>query len=246
MTRILTEASRRFNQQARSLTLASSPLPHTASALELHQYLTGGIVMKLLVVYYSTYGNVYKMAQLVADGAREIKDVEPIIRTVPELIPDKVIQSRADMKAGRDLQKDVPLVTLDDFRQAGAIAFGTPTRFGNVSAQLKNQIDQLTSLWLKGELEGKPAGVFTSTGSLHGGQETTILTLMAPLLHLGFILLGVPYSTQELFTTQGGGSPYGPGHVAGPDNQRPIDEQEAAICRALGKRLAQVGLELQA
>jgi NAD(P)H dehydrogenase (quinone) len=200
--------------------------------------------MKMLIVYYSTYGNVYRMAQLVAEGAGEVEGVEPVIRTVPELIPPQVIDSRPDMKAGREAQKDVPLVTLDDFRQAGAIAFGTPTRFGNVSAQLNNQIDQLTSLWLKGELEGKPAGVFTSTGSLHGGQETTILTLMAPLIHLGFILVGVPYSTPELFTTQGGGSPYGPGHVAGPDSQRPIDPQEAAICRALGRRLAQVGLLL--
>jgi NAD(P)H dehydrogenase (quinone) len=201
--------------------------------------------MKMLIVYYSTYGNVYRMAQLVAEGAGEVDGVEPLVRTVPELIPAEVVDSRPDMKAARELQKDVPLVTLDDFRQAGAIAFGTPTRFGNVSAQLKNQIDQLTSLWLKGELEGKPAGIFTSTGSLHGGQETTILTLMAPLVHLGFILVGVPYSTQELFTTQGGGSSYGPGHVAGPDNRRPIDPQEAAICRALGRRLAQVGLKLQ-
>lgn len=201
--------------------------------------------MKLLIVYYSTYGNVYKMAQLVAEGAKGVEGVEPVIRRVPELIPDKIIESRPDMKAGADLQQDVPFVTLDDFREAGAIAFGTPTRFGNVSSQLKNQIDQLTSLWLKGELEGKPAGVFTSTGSLHGGQETTILTLMAPLIHLGFILVGVPYSTQELFSTQGGGSPYGPGHVAGLDNQRPIDPQEAAICRALGKRLAEVGMKLQ-
>jgi NAD(P)H dehydrogenase (quinone) len=183
------------------------------------------------------------MAQLIAEGAQGVQDVETVIRRVPELIPAQVIDSRADMKAGRDLQTEVPLVTLDDFREAGAIAFGTPTRFGNVSAQLKNQIDQLTSLWLKGELEGKPAGVFTSTGSLHGGQETTILTLMAPLIHLGFIVVGVPYSTQALFLTQGGGSPYGPGHVAGPDNQRGIDPQEAAICRALGKRLAEVGLK---
>jgi NAD(P)H dehydrogenase (quinone) len=114
-----------------------------------------------------------------------------------------------------------------------------------VSSQLKNQIDQLTSLWLKGELEGKPAGVFVSTGSLHGGQETTILTLMAPLLHLGMVLVGVPYSVQELFTTQGGGSPYGPGHIAGGDNKREIDPQETVICRALGKRLAQIGLRLQ-
>ena len=201
--------------------------------------------MKVLIVYYSTYGNVYRMANLVAEGVKEIPGVQPVVRTVPELIPKSVIDSREDMKAGREMQQDMPLVTLDDFREAGAIAFGTPTRFGNVSAQLKNQIDQLTSLWLKGELEGKPAGVFVSTGSLHGGQETTILTLMAPLLHLGMILVGVPYSTQELFTTQGGGSPYGPGHVAGADNKRQIDEQEAVICRALGRRLAVIGLKLQ-
>ena len=201
--------------------------------------------MKVLIVYYSTYGNVFKMARLVAEGVQEVPGSEAVIRTVPELIPQAVIDSRPDMKAGRDMQKGVPLVTADDFREAGAIAFGTPTRFGNVSSQLKNQIDQLTALWLKGELEGKPAGVFVSTGSLHGGQETTILTLMAPLLHLGMVLVGVPYSVQELFTTQGGGSPYGPGHVAGGDNRRAIDPQEAAICRALGRRLAQIGSRLQ-
>src|SRR5436190_13509274 len=200
--------------------------------------------MKVLICYYSTYGNVYKMANLVAEGVSQVPGAEAVIRTVPELIPQAVIDSRPDMKAGRQMQKDVPLVTTDDFREAGAIAFGTPTRFGNVSSQLKNQIDQLTSLWLKGELEGKPAGVFVSTGSLHGGQETTILTLMAPLLHLGMILVGVPYSVQELFMTEGGGSPYGPGHVAGGENKRAIDPQEAAICRALGQRLAQVGLRL--
>ena len=200
--------------------------------------------MKVLIVYYSTYGNVYHMANLVAEGVREVPGAEPVVRTVPELIPTSVTDSRADMKAGRELQKDVPLVAPDDFREAGAIAFGTPTRFGNVSSQLKNEIDKLTGLWLKGELEGKPAGVFVSTGSLHGGQETTILTLAAPLLHLGMIVVGVPYSTQELFTTTGGGSPYGPGHVAGGDNKREIDPHESAICRALGRRLANIGLRL--
>lgn len=202
--------------------------------------------MKVLIVYYSTYGNVYQMARLVAEGVAEVDGAEAVIRTVPELIPQAVIESRTDMKAGRDMQRDVPLVTKDDFREAGAVAFGTPTRFGNVSAQLKNQIDQLTQLWLAGELEGKAAGVFVSTSTLHGGQETTGLTLMAPLLHLGMVLVGVPYSVQELFTTQGGGSPYGPGHVAGGDNTRAIDPQEAAICRALGRRLAQIGLRLEA
>ena len=201
--------------------------------------------MNVLIVYYSTYGNVYKMATLVAEGVKDIAGAEPVLRTVPELIPQSVIDSRPDMQAGKEMQKDVPLVTLDDFRQAGAIAFGTPTRFGNMSAQLKNQVDRLTSLWLNGELEGKLAGIFVSTASLHGGQETTSLTLMAPLLHLGMIVLGVPYSVQELFTTQGGGSPYGPGHVAGGDNTREIDPQEAAICRAFGRRLADIGLRLQ-
>lgn len=159
--------------------------------------------MKVLIIYYSTYGNVYKMAKLVAEGVKEVKGAEPVIRTVRELIPENVIESREDMKAGKEMQKDVPLVTLEDFKEAGAIAFGTPTRFGNVSAQLKNQIDQLTSLWLAGELEGKPAGIFVSTASLHGGQETTILTLMGPLLHLGMILVGVPYSVKELFFDTG-------------------------------------------
>lgn len=201
--------------------------------------------MQVLIVYYSTYGNVYKMAQLVAEGVKEVKGAEPVIRTVPELIPASVIDSREDMKAGKVMQKGVPLVTKEDFKEAGAIAFGTPTRFGNVSAQLKNQVDQLTSLWFAGELEGKPAGIFVSTASLHGGQETTILTLMGPLLHLGMILVGVPYSVKELFSTQGGGSPYGPGHIAGLDSMREIDSQEATICRAFGRRLAEVGLRLQ-
>ena len=137
--------------------------------------------MQVLICYYSTYGNVYKMTNLVAEGVRQVAGAEPILRTVPELIPRAVIEARADMKGGRNLQQDIPLVTTEDFRDAGAIAFGTPTRFGSVSSQLKNQIDQLTPLWLKGELEGKPTGVFVSTGSLHGGQETTLLTLMAPL-----------------------------------------------------------------
>lgn len=201
--------------------------------------------MKILIMYYSTFGNVFQMAQQVAEGVKEVPGAEPVIRTVPELIPQNVVDSREDMKKGREKQKDVPLVTLDDLREAGGIAFGTPTRFGNVSAQLKNQIDQLSSLWLAGELEGKPAGVFVSTGSLHGGQETTIFTLMAPLLHLGMILVGVPYSVQELFSTKGGGSPYGPGHVAGPDSMRELDPEESAICRALGKRLAEVALRLK-
>ncbi|BAU23654.1 NAD(P)H quinone oxidoreductase [Caldimicrobium thiodismutans] len=202
-------------------------------------------MMKVLIVYYSTYGNTYKMALEVAKGVEEVPGVEPVVRTVPELIPQEIIESREDMKRGRELQKDVPLVTLDDFRSAGAIAFGTPTRFGVVSAQLKNQIDKLSPLWQERALEGKPAGIFVSTATLHGGQEMTIFSLLPALLHLGMIFVGVPYSVQNLFTTKGGGSPYGPGHVAGPDNLRELDEDEKAILRAFGKRLAEIGLKLQ-
>lgn len=200
--------------------------------------------MKLLIVYYSTFGNVYKMAKLVEEGVREVEGVEPILRRAPELIPESVIQSRPDMRAGAEMQKDVPIVTLDDFKEASAYAFGTPTRFGNVCSQLKNIIDQLGSLWMQKVFEGKPAGVFVSTGTMHGGQESTILTLMAVLLHLGCVLVGVPYSVPDLYLTKGGGSPYGPGHIAGADNTRDIDENEANICRVFGKRLAEIALKL--
>ncbi len=201
--------------------------------------------MKLLIVYYSTYGNTYKMALEVAEGVKTVSGVIPVIRTVPELIPSEVIESREDIKRGKEMQKDVSLVTLDDFREAGAIAFGTPTRFGVVSAQLKNVIDRLSPLWQEGALEGKPAGIFVSTSSLHGGQEMTIFSLLPALLHLGMIFVGVPYSVKNLFTTKGGGSPYGAGHVAGDNSQRELDEDEKAILRAFGKRLAEIGLKLQ-
>lgn len=200
--------------------------------------------MKVLIVYYSTFGNVYKMAKFIAEGVNSVNGAEPVIRRVPELIPDEIIKSRKDMQEGAEIQKDIPLVTIEDFKKASAFAFGTPTRFGNVSAQLKNQIDQLGPLWMQKVFEGKPAGIFVSTSTLHGGQETTILTLMTVLLHLGFIIIGVPYSVPELFLTTSGGSPYGPGHIANPDNNREIDENEANICRAFGKRLAEIGLKL--
>jgi len=200
--------------------------------------------MKVLIVYYSTFGNVYKMAKLVAEGVNQVEGAEAVIRKVPELMPESYVQTRPDIKSGAEMQKDIPLVTLNDFKEAGAIAFGTPTRFGNVSAQLKNQIDQLGPLWIQKTFEGKPAGVFVSTGTPHGGQESTILSLMNVLLHLGFLIVGVPYSVPDLYLTQGGGSPYGPGHVAGADNTRGIDENEVNICRAFGKRLAEIGLKL--
>lgn len=200
--------------------------------------------MKILIVYYSTFGNTYKMAKLIAEGVKE-SGGEPIIRRCPELIPDHIINSRPDMQAGRDIQKDIPVITIDDFKSADGYAFGTPTRFGNVSAQLKNVIDQLGPLWIQKIFEGKPAGVFVSTGTTHGGQETTILTFMTVLLHLGFVIVGVPYSVPDLYLTKGGGSPYGPGHVAEAENKREIDENEANICKAFGRRLTEITKKLK-
>ncbi|GAQ94811.1 NAD(P)H dehydrogenase [Thermodesulfovibrio aggregans] len=200
--------------------------------------------MKILIVYYSTFGNTYKMAKLIAEGVKEAGG-EPVIRKCPELIPEQVIASRQDMQAGKEMQKEVPVVTLEDFKNVDGYAFGTPTRFGNVSAQLKNVIDQLGPLWMQRVFEGKPAGVFVSTGTLHGGQETTILTFMSVLLHLGFVIVGVPYSIPDLYLTKGGGSPYGPGHVAEAENKREIDENEANICRAFGKRLTEIAKKLK-
>lgn len=200
--------------------------------------------MKVLIVYYSTFGNVFNMAQYIVEGVKQVEGAEAVIRRTPELVPEALVQSRSDMKAGAEMQKDIQVVTLEDFKEAGAFAFGTPTRFGNVSSQLKYQIDQLGPLWMQKVFEGKPAGVFVSTSTLRGGQESTILTLMTVLIHLGLIIVGVPYSVPDLYLTQGGGSPYGPGHVASADNQRKIDDNEANICRLFGKRLAEIGLKL--
>ncbi|MCS7203156.1 MAG: NAD(P)H:quinone oxidoreductase [Thermodesulfovibrio sp.] len=200
--------------------------------------------MKILIVYYSTFGNTYKMAKIIAEGVKEAGG-EPVIRRCPELIPENIIETRPDIKAGIEMQKDISFVTAEDFKQADGYAFGTPTRFGNVSAQLKNVIDQLGPLWMQRVFEGKPAGVFVSTGTLHGGQETTILTLMTVLLHLGCIVVGVPYSVPDLYLTKGGGSPYGPGHVAEAENKREIDINEANICRAFGRRLTEIAKKLK-
>jgi len=190
------------------------------------------------IIFYSAHGQIYKMAKAIEQGVRDVEGAEVCLYRLPELGPD-------DCGAARAGFGHVPIAQPERLADADAIFFGTPTRFGNMCAPMRLFIDSAAPLWFRGALIGKVGSVFVSSASQHGGQETTILTLMAPMLHLGMILVGVPYSTPELFTTQGGGSPYGPGHVAGDDNRRQIDEHEAAICRALGRRLAVVGLKLQ-
>lgn len=204
--------------------------------------------MKVLVVYYSLYGHTLRMARSVEEGAKSVAGVGVDLRRAEEF--DIVLKKTANdalLSAVRDQQKDIPVCTLDDLRAADAVIFGSPTRYGNMTAQMKQLIDSTGSLWLKGEMEGKPAGVFTSTASTHGGQETTLLTMMVPLLHLGMIIVGVPYSTVGMIHTEArGGTPYGPSTIAGPRGELQPAEGDLAIARALGKRVAEVALKLRA
>jgi NAD(P)H dehydrogenase (quinone) len=195
---------------------------------------------EILVLYYSQGGSVREMAQLVARGIESVKDVKARIRTVPK-VSANCEATEPDIPAS-----GAPYAELRDLEECIGLAMGSPTRYGNMAAALKYFLDGTTPLWLKGALVGKPAAVFTSTGSLHGGQESTLLTMMIPLLHHGMVMIGLPYSEPELSSTTTGGTPYGPSHVAGVADDRPITEDERKLCIALGKRLAETALKLVA
>jgi len=197
--------------------------------------------MKIRVVFYSTYGHVWKMAQAEAEGAREVKGVEVELFQVPELVPEDVLV-RTGAKAAREAFAHVPVATPDTLAEADGILFGTPTRFGNMTAQMKNLIDRCGQLWMQDKLVGKVAGVFSSTATQHGGQETTAFTMFAPLLHLGMIIVGVPYSEKRILEMGEitGGSPYGASTMAGGDGSRQPTENELAVARFQGRYVAEV------
>lgn len=192
----------------------------------------------ILVLYYSRYGATEKMAQQIARGIEEIDGVQARIRTVPPI--STVCQAVADEIPA----SGPPYASPDDLRECDGLALGSPTRFGNMAAPLKYFIDSTSSLWLGSELAGKPAAVFTSTSSMHGGQETTLLSMMLPLLHHGMLLTGIPYSETDLLHTDAGGTPYGASHLAGTDSKNPLTEAEQRLCRAQGKRLAELVVKL--
>lgn len=194
----------------------------------------------ILVLYYSQGGSVREMAQLVARGIESVKGVKARIRTVPK-VSANCEATEPDVPAS-----GAPYAELKDLQECIGIALGSPTRFGNMAAPMKYFIDGTTSLWLKGALIGKPAAVFTSTGSMHGGQETTLLSMMLPLMHHGMVMVGLPYSEPELTSTSTGGTPYGASHVAGASDDRAISDDERKLCIALGKRLAETALKLAA
>src|SRR3990167_128130 len=192
----------------------------------------------ILVLYYSLNGNTAKMANEVARGIEMVEGIEALVRTVPP------VSAKTESTVLSIPPSGAPYATIDDLKNCAGLALGSPTRFGNMSAALKYFLDGTGALWQSGALINKPAGCFTSTSSLHGGQESTLLSMQLPLLHQGMIILDVPYSETALFTTTAGGTPYGPSHMAGTNSDCAITEDEKVICRALGKRLASIAMKL--
>jgi len=192
----------------------------------------------LLVLYYSRSGAVKQLAQLVARGIDSVPGAAARIRTVP------AVSTVCEAVEAQVPDSGAPYAELNDLEECIGLAVGSPTRFGNMAAPLKYFLDSTAGLWLKGTLAGKPAALFTSTGTQHGGQETTLLSMMLPLLHHGMVIVGLPYTEPDLTSTATGGTPYGASHVAGSGGERPVSEEERRLCLALGRRLAQTALKL--
>ena len=188
-------------------------------------------MLNILILYYSRHGSTMEMANHIARGVESITGIEALLRTVPAVsaVCEKMADGIPDQGA--------PYVTLQDLKNCHGLALGSPTHFGNMASPLKYFIDSTSESWLNGTLTGKPAGVFTSTSSLHGGQESTLLSMMLPLLHHGMLITGLPYSELALRETKSGGTPYGPSHLSQGDNR--LSDDEKTLCRALGIRLAQ-------
>lgn len=196
---------------------------------------------KILILYYSMYGHVETMAKAEAEGVRRVADTEAVIKRVPDLMPEDVAR-----KAGAKLDQEAPIATVEELSDYDAIIFGTPTRFGNMCAQMRNFLDRTGKHWLSGALIGKVGSVFTSTGTQHGGQETTITSFHTTLLHQGMIIVGVPYSCKELVNMNEitGGSPYGASTLADSDGSRKPSENELAIARFQGEHVAKIAKKL--
>jgi NAD(P)H dehydrogenase (quinone) len=192
----------------------------------------------ILVLYYSQGGSVAEMARLIARGIESVPGATARIRTVPKVAAKTAVAGPAVPPEG------APYADNRDFGECMGLALGSPTRFGNMAAAMKFFLDGTGGLWMQGTLAGKPACVFTSTATMHGGQEATLLSMMLPLLHHGMILLGLPYTLPELTTTTSGGTPYGASHVAGAQDDKPLTEEERKLCLAQGKRVAETALKL--
>ncbi|MCP4993698.1 MAG: NAD(P)H:quinone oxidoreductase [Gammaproteobacteria bacterium] len=192
----------------------------------------------ILILYFSRYGATATMAQQIARGVEQIPGMQARLRTVP---PVSTVCEAVESPVP---DEGAPYATLDDLAGCAGLALGSPTRFGNMAAPMKHFIDSSSSLWISGALCDKPGAVFTSTSSLHGGQETTLMSMMLPLMHHGMVIVGLPYSETALLHTTTGGTPYGPSHLAGSDSKLPLSDDEKSLCQALGKRLSTHSLAL--
>jgi len=201
--------------------------------------------MKVLVVFYSTYGHIYQMAEAIAEGARAVSGAEVVLRRVPETLPNEVLKQMGALEAQKRFAH-IPVCTVEELAGADAIIFGTPTRFGNMCGQMRQFLDATGGLWAKGALVGKVGSVFTSSATQHGGQESTILTFHVTLLHHGFVLVGLPYAFQGQMTIDEitGGSPYGASTIAGGDGSRTPSENELSAARFQGKHVAAIASKL--
>ena len=193
---------------------------------------------EILVLYYSQGGAVREMANLIARGIESVPNIKARIRTVPK------VSANCEATEPDVPTKGAPYVELQDLEACIGVALGSPTRFGNMAAPMKYFLDSTAGLWLKGALIGKPGCVFTSTGSMHGGNETTLITMMLPLMHHGMMIVGLPYSEPQLSSTQSGGTPYGASHIGGSMDDQPMTDDEKKLCIALGKRLAETAIKL--
>jgi NAD(P)H dehydrogenase (quinone) len=193
---------------------------------------------EILVLYYSQTGAVRQMAQFVARGIEQVPGAAARLRTVPR------VSTVAEAVEPSIPESGAPYAEYADLEQCAGLALGSPTRFGNMAAPMKYFLDGTGAMWLRGSLAGKPAAVFTSTASMHGGQETTLLSMMLPLMHHGMVLVGLPYTEAALNTTRSGGAPYGASHLAGPNADLPVTEEERTLCIALGRRLAEIAVKL--
>jgi NAD(P)H dehydrogenase (quinone) len=193
---------------------------------------------EVLVLYYSRHGAVREMAHLIARGIEQVPDAKARVRTVPQ------VSTNTAATAPPVPHEGPPYVELADLTECSGLALGSPTRFGNMAAPLKHFLDSTSALWLEGSLSGKPAAVFTSTSTPHGGQETTLLSMMLPLLHHGMLIVGLPNTEPDLAATKSGGTPYGASHTAGIASDEPLTEHEKRLCMALGRRLAAIARKL--
>ncbi|MFA5517907.1 MAG: NAD(P)H:quinone oxidoreductase [Spirochaetota bacterium] len=203
--------------------------------------------MKTLILFYSAYGHIFKMAQAIAEGVEEVKGARPVLMRVPETLSPEILK-QTGIETASKIYSHIPIATVEDLVTADAIIFGTPTRFGNMTAQMRAFLDSTGAIWQKGSLVGKVGSVFTSTGTQHGGQESTILSFHLTLLHHGMVIVGLPYTFegQTIINEITGGSPYGAGTIAGGSGERSPSENELAGARFQGKYVAQIAMKLKA